>query len=57
MLAGVVVTLVEILGGLTLLLGLFTRWVAISLAIDMVVAHPPYTCRMAFSSQGVSSIP
>lgn len=57
MLAGVVVTLVEILGGLTLLLGLFTRWVAISLAIDMVVAHPPYTCRMAFSCQGISSIP
>ena len=38
MLAAVVVTLVECLGGLALLLGLFTRWAAIPLAINMLVA-------------------
>lgn len=38
MLAGVVITLIEFLGGLALLLGLFTRWIAIPLAIDMLVA-------------------
>ncbi|OGB89468.1 MAG: hypothetical protein A3G35_09460 [candidate division NC10 bacterium RIFCSPLOWO2_12_FULL_66_18] len=38
MLAAVVVTLVEFLGGLALLLGLFTRWAAIPLAINMAVA-------------------
>ncbi|MCI0372286.1 MAG: DoxX family protein [candidate division NC10 bacterium] len=38
MLAGVVVTAVELLGGVALLLGLFTRWAAIPLAIDMLVA-------------------
>ncbi len=38
MLAGVIVTLVEFLGGLALFLGLFTRWFAIPLAIDMLVA-------------------
>jgi putative oxidoreductase len=38
MLAAVVVTLVECVGGLGLVLGLFTRWLAIPLAIDMLVA-------------------
>lgn len=38
MLAAVVVTGVEFLGGLALLLGLFTRWAAIPLAINMLVA-------------------
>lgn len=38
MLAALIVTAVEILGGLSLLLGLFTRWAAIPLAINMLVA-------------------
>lgn len=38
MLAAVIVTLVEFLGGLAILLGLFTRWAAIPLALNMAVA-------------------
>ena len=38
MLAAIVVTLVEFLGGLALLLGLFTRWAAVPLAINMLGA-------------------
>ena len=38
MLAAVIVTMAELLGGLALLLGLFTRWAAIPLAINMAVA-------------------
>ena len=37
-LAAVVVTAVEFLGGAALMLGLFTRWAAIPLAINMLVA-------------------
>lgn len=38
MLAAVVVTLVEFVGGLALVLGLYTRYAAALLAIDMLVA-------------------
>ena len=38
MVAAVIVTLVEFLGGLALLLGLFTRWAAIPLAVNMLGA-------------------
>jgi putative oxidoreductase len=36
--AAVVVTFVELLGGLAILTGLFTRWAGVLLAIDMAVA-------------------
>lgn len=37
-LAAVVVTFVELLGGLAIITGLFTRWAGVLLAIDMTVA-------------------
>ncbi len=38
LLSAVVVTIVEFVGGLALVLGLFTRWTAFLIAIDMLVA-------------------
>lgn len=38
MLASIIVTLVEFLGGLALFVGLFTQWAAILLAINMATA-------------------
>jgi putative oxidoreductase len=48
MMAAVVVTLVEFLGGLALLLGLFTRWAAIPLAVNMAVAIATVHLRNGF---------
>jgi putative oxidoreductase len=48
MLAGIVVTLVEFLGGLALLMGLFTRWAAILLAINMLGAMLTVHLRAGF---------
>jgi len=51
--AAVVVTAVEVIGGLALILGIGTRWVAIPLAFDMLVAL--FTVHLAngfFASEG-----
>lgn len=48
MLAGVVLTAVEFLGGLALVLGVFTRWAAIPLAFSMLVAIVTVHLRAGF---------
>jgi len=54
----VIVTLVEFLGGIAVLIGLFTRWAALLLAVDMAVAvvvvHFP---KGFFTSQGGFEFP
>lgn len=51
MLAAIVLTAVEFLGGLALVLGLYTRWAAIPQAFDMLVA----TVALALLGSGVAS--
>ena len=48
MLAAVVPTAVELLGGVALVLGLFTRWAAIPLAFSMLVAIVAVHLRAGF---------
>lgn len=48
----VVVTLVEFLGGIALLIGLLTRWAALLIAIEMVVAILWVKLPKGFAGQG-----
>lgn len=53
-LAAVVLTLVEMLGGIMLILGVLTRYVAALLAIDMLVAIIAYHAKNGFfAPQGI----
>ncbi len=54
MLAAVAVTMVEFFGGIALALGLFTRWAAILLAINMLVAVLKVQLWSGFSLPGGS---
>ena len=50
--AAVVVTLLELVGGVLLLAGLFTRWIALPLAATMVVAILTVHLPNGFTGQG-----
>jgi putative oxidoreductase len=51
--SAVVVTLIEFLGGIALLLGVFTRWAAALLAMDMLVAVLVVYFEPAFFKGGI----
>lgn len=51
------ITGVEFLGGLALMLGMFTRWAALILAVEMVVAVALFHVRQGFFIVAVPSVP
>lgn len=52
-----VVTLVELLGGLMLVLGVFARYAALALAIEMVVAVLLFHLRQGFFIVAIPNVP